>query len=71
MFDLQPSRTALVDGRVVRDQRVLLAAALILPTLFPPRTIVNAFLPDRSERAHRLAEPSPGQAAAAAAAATR
>ncbi len=49
---------------------LLLAAALILPTFFPPRTIVSAFLPDNPNE-HIVWLSEPGRAAVAAVAATR
>src|SRR4249920_3635285 len=46
MFDLQPSRTRWSMAVSFGINAFILAAALILPTFFPHRTIVNAFLPE-------------------------
>jgi TonB family protein len=60
-FDWQPQRTGWSMAVSVGINSVLLAAALILPTFFPPRTIVSAFLPDdQNEHIVWLAEPGPG-----------
>jgi TonB family protein len=60
-FDWQPRRTGWSMAVSFGINAVLLAAALILPTLFPPRTIVSAFLPDDpNEHIVWLAEPGPG-----------
>ena len=61
MFDLQPSRTGWSMAVSFGINAVLLAAALLLPSLFPPRTVVNAFLPEEpNEHIVWLAEPGPG-----------
>ena len=61
MFDLQPSRTRWSMAVSFGINAVLVAAALLLPSLFPPRTVVNAFLPeDPNEHIVWLTEPGPG-----------
>jgi TonB family protein len=60
-FDWQPRRTGWSMFVSFGINTVLLAAALLLPSLFPPRTTVNAFLPDNpNEHIVWLAEPGPG-----------
>ena len=60
-FDWQPKRTGWSMAVSFGINAVLLAAALLLPSLFPPRTVVNAFLPeDPNEHIVWLAEPGPG-----------
>ena len=61
MFDLQPSRTRWSLAVSFGINALILAAALILPTFFPHRTIVNAFLPENpNEHIIWLSEPGPG-----------
>jgi protein TonB len=61
MFDLQPSRTRWSLAVSFGINALLLAAALMLPTFFPPRTIVSAVLPDSpNEHIVWLSEPGPG-----------
>jgi TonB family protein len=60
-FDWQPRRTGWSMAVSFGINIVLLAAALLLPTFFPPRTIVSAFLPDTpNEHIVWLSEPGPG-----------
>jgi protein TonB len=61
MFDLQPSRTRWSLAVSFGINALILAAALILPTFFPHRTVINAFLPDNpNEHIIWLSEPGPG-----------
>jgi TonB family protein len=61
MFDWQPKRTGWSMAASLAINAVLLAAILVLPTLFPPRAIVNAFLPENpNEHIVWLSEPGPG-----------
>jgi periplasmic protein TonB len=61
MFDLQPSRTRWSMVVSFGINALILAAALILPTFFPHRTIVKAFLPESpNEHIVWLSEPGPG-----------
>ena len=61
MFDLQPSRTRWSMAVSFGINALILLAALILPTFFPPRTVVNAFLPENpNEHIIWLSEPGPG-----------
>jgi periplasmic protein TonB len=61
MFDLQPSRTRWSIAVSFGINSVLLAAALLLPSLFPPRTVISAVLPENpNEHIVWLSEPGPG-----------
>jgi TonB family protein len=60
-FDWQPKRTGWSMVVSFGINAVLLAAALMLPALFPHHTPVNAFLPENpNEHIVWLAEPGPG-----------
>jgi hypothetical protein len=60
-FDWQRKRTGWSMAVSFGINSILLAAALILPTFFPHRTTINAFLPDNpNEHIVWLAEPGPG-----------
>jgi protein TonB len=61
MFDWQPRRTGWSMAASAAINAVLLAAILVLPTLFPPRAIISAFLPENpNEHIVWLSEPGPG-----------
>src|SRR5829696_5661828 len=60
-FDWQPKRTGWSMAVSFGINTLLLVAALILPTFFPHRTAINAFLPENpNEHIIWLAEPGPG-----------
>jgi TonB family protein len=61
MFDWQPKRTGWSLAASAAINTVILAAVLILPTLFPPRAAVRAFLPETPTKGIVwLSEPGPG-----------
>ncbi len=61
MFDWQPKRTGWSMAVSFGINIVILAAVLLLPSLFPPRAIVSAILPDKpNEHIVWLSEPGPG-----------
>ena len=61
MFDWQPKRTGWSMAASFGINSLILAAVLVLPTLFPPRSVVKAFLPDKlNDSIVWLTEPGPG-----------
>ena len=61
MFDWQPQRTGWSMAVSAVINALILAAVLVLPTLFPPRAVVSAFLPEQpNEHIVWLSEPGPG-----------
>jgi TonB family protein len=61
MFDWQPRRTGWSMAASFGVNTLILAAILFLPSLFPPREVVTAFLPEEpNEHIVWLSEPGPG-----------